>query len=224
MKFKKSKSIFVTSVLTIGISVITAPSIFAATLPTNNYTVKSGDCLSVIAKQHGESLNNLRKVNNKWNDSIYSGQILKVNGTTSSTSVQTKPTAIKNESTKYTASDLRLLSRLITAEAQGESYDAQVAVGAVVVNRVKSSSFPNSISAVINQKTTSSYEFTPVQNGNINKPAQASAIKAAKEALAGNDPTKNALFFFSGSTPKALTAPQPVSVKIDDLTFVSMLR
>ena len=105
-----------------------------------------------------------------------------------------------------------MLARLITAEAQGEPYNAQVAVGAVVVNRVKHDLFPNSISAVINQRTNGNYEFTPVLNGNINRPASESAVKAAREALSGNDPTNNALFFYDGVTPKALTLPQPVSI------------
>lgn len=223
IKFKSFKSIVLTSVVTIGISVITSPNLFAATLTSNTYTVKNGDCLSVIAKSHGESLNDLRKANNKWDDFIFARQVLKMPVTTSSEE-QTRPKVIKNTAIKYTASEVNLLSRLITAEAQGESYNAQVAVGAVVVNRVKSSCFPNSISAVINQKTNNSYEFTPVLNGNINKPAQANAVKAANEALSGNDPTNKALFFYNGNTPKALTLPQPVSIKIDNLTFVHMLK
>ena len=218
IKFKSFKSVFLTSVLTIGISVISAPNLFAATL-TNTYIVKSGDCLSLIAQKYGESLNNLRKDNNKWDDSIFPEQVLNVPVTTSSTATQTKPMAIK-----YTASDVDMLSRLITAEAGGESYNAQVAVGAVVVNRVKSSFFPDSISAVINQKTNGNYEFTPVLNGNINKPANESAVKAAYEALSGNDPSNKALFFYSGSAPKALTLPQPVSIRIDNLTFIYMLK
>ena len=218
VKFKSVKSIFLTSVLTIGISVITSPNIFAATL-TNTYTVRSGDCLSSIAYKYGESLNNLRKSNNKWDDSIFPEQVLNVTVTTSSAVSQNKSMSIK-----YTSSDVDMLSRLITAEAQGESYSAQVAVGAVVVNRVKSSFFPNSINDVINQKTNGNYEFTPVLNGNINKPANASAVKAAYEALSGNDPTNKALFFYSGNAPKALTLPQPVSVIIDNLTFVCMLK
>jgi spore germination cell wall hydrolase CwlJ-like protein len=218
INFKSFKSIFITSVLTIGISVISSPNIFAATL-TNTYTVKSGDCLSSIAQKYGESLNNLRKANNKWDDSIFPQQVLNVPVTTSSTVAQNKHIAIK-----YTTSDVDMLSRLITAEAGGESYNAQVAVGAVVVNRVKSSFFPNSISAVINQKTNGNYEFTPVLNGNINKTANESAVNAAYKALSGNDPTNEALFFYSGNTPNGLTSPQPVSIRIDDLTFVCMLK
>jgi len=140
---------------------------------------------------------------------------IKTYGTTSSITV-------KNEAIKYTASDLNLLARLITAEAGGESYNAQVAVGAVVVNRVRSSSFPNTISAVINQKTNGSYEFTPILNGNINRPAQANAVKAANEALSGNDPTNNALFFYSGNSPTGANLSQSVYIKIDHLTFIKI--
>ena len=163
------------------------------------------------AAEEKQALNDLKKANIKQNESTR--QVVETSGTSSS-----GPRAIK-----YTASDLNLLARLITAEAGGESYNAQVAVGAVVVNRVKSSSFPNSISAVINQKTNGSYEFTPVLNGNINRTAQGSAVRAANEALGGNDPTNNALFFYSGNAPKELTLPQPVSIKIDNLTFINML-
>lgn len=157
-----------------------------------------------------QALSDLKKADNKRKES--SKLVIKTPGATSST------TAVIN-----TASDLDLLSRLITAEAGGESYNAQVAVGAVVINRVKSSSFPNSISDVINEKTNGFYQFTPVLNGNINRPAYESSIRAAKEALSGNDPTNNALFFYSGEAPKALTQPQPVSIKIDNLTFLYML-
>ncbi|MBU3142601.1 cell wall hydrolase [Clostridium sp. CF012] len=218
-KFKPLRTIFLTSVLTIGVSVIASQSTLAATLTTGPYTVKSGDCLSVIAQKHGESLSDLRKANNIWNDFIFPGQILKVTVTNSSAAEQTKPTAIK-----YTASDLDMLARLITAEAQGEPYEAQVAVGAVVVNRVKHELFPNSIGAVINQRTNGNYEFTPVLNGNINRPANESAVKAAQAALSGNDPTNKALFFYDGVTPKALTEPQPVSIVIGNITFVYLIK
>ena len=217
MKFKTLKTILLTSALTMGIPMLASQNVFADTLST--YTVKSGDCLSVIALNYGESLDNLRKANNIWNDFIFPGQVLKVPVADSSTAAQAKPTPIK-----YTASDLDMLARLITAEAQGETYNAQVAVGAVVVNRVKHELFPNSISAVINQKTNGNYEFTPVLNGNINKPATESAAKAAYEALSGIDPTNNALFFYNGTTPKALTSPQPVSIVIGNLTFVYLIK
>ena len=137
--------------------------------------------------------------------------------------INTPAVSRSNTAQTSTSSDLDLLARLITAEAGGESYNAQVAVGAVVLNRVKSSSFPNSISEVINQKTYGHYEFTPVLNGNINRPAFPSAVRAASEALSGNDPTNNALFFYSGAKPEGLTLPQPVAIIIDNLTFINMM-
>ena len=177
--------------------------------------------LDAEEKQYGAQLiiaqaAELRQATEKSKEA--SKQVLKTPEANSSTTAQTRPVAIKSE-----AGDLDLLARIITAEAGGESYNAQVAVGAVVLNRVKSSSFPNSISEVINQKTNGNYEFTPVLNGNINRPAQASAVQAANEALRGNDPTNNALFFYSGNAPEALTLQQPVSIKIGNLTFIYML-
>ena len=163
---------------------------------------------------------NSKNVNNKHKN--YQKQVIKTTKPTRSTTVKMRPIVSKNAAIQYTSSDLNLLARLITAEAGGESYNAQVAVGAVVVNRVKSSSFPNTISAVINQKTSGNYEFTPVLNGNINRMAQSNAIKAANAALSGNDPTSNALFFYSGNAPTGLTSPQPFSIKIDNMTFINM--
>ena len=213
IKFKNLKHVYLTSVLTIGISVIASHNLLAATLTTETYTVKSGDCLSRIAQNYGETLNNLRKANDKWDDFIIPGQVIKIPVT------QAKPVAIK-----YNASDLDMLARLISAESQGEPYNAQVAVGAVVVNRVKHDLFPNSISTVINQRTNGNYEFTPVLNGNIKRPATESSVKAAHEALSGTDPTNKALFFYDGATPKALTLPQPVSIVIGNLTFVHLIK
>jgi len=105
-----------------------------------------------------------------------------------------------------------LLARLINAEAGGESYNAQVAVGAVVMNRVKSNRFPNSISAVINQKCNGSYQFGCVQNGSIKRPAPASDNKAALSAINGTNPIKNALFFNNGIRKAG-------SIKIGNLVF-----
>lgn len=93
----------------------------------------------------------------------------------------------------YKNSDVTLLARLVTAEAKGEPYRGQVAVAAVVLNRIKSSSFPNSIPDVIYEPGA----FSPVANGEIWKEPISSAIKATHEALNGTDPAYGALFFFN---------------------------
>lgn len=91
-------------------------------------------------------------------------------------------------------SDVQLLARAINGEARGEPYEGQVAVGAVILNRVKSSNFPNTIAGVIYEPGA----FTAVSDGQINVPIQESStvVKAARDALNGWDPTRwsNILF------------------------------
>lgn len=92
--------------------------------------------------------------------------------------------------------DVYLLARLISAEARGEPYIGQVAVGAVVLNRVEHPSFPNSISGVIYQ----SGAFSCLQDGQFDQPISDSAYRAAREALNGYDPTGGAIYYFNPAT------------------------
>ena len=96
------------------------------------------------------------------------------------------------------ASDLQLMARAINGEARGEPYEGQVAVGAVILNRVKSSKFPNTIAGVIYQ----SGAFTAVSDGQINMPiAENSTVyKAAQDALNVWDPTNGCLYYFNPDT------------------------
>lgn len=93
-------------------------------------------------------------------------------------------------------SDVYLLARLISAEARGEPYVGQVAVGAVVLNRVDHPSFPNSISEVIYQP----WAFTCVYDGQFDQPIAESAYRAAQDALNGSDPTNGAIYYFNPAT------------------------
>jgi N-acetylmuramoyl-L-alanine amidase len=116
----------------------------------------------------------------------------------------------------YKSSDVNLLARLVTAEAKGEPYKGQVAVAAVVLNRVKSSSFPNSIPDVIYQPGA----FSPVQNGEIWKDPVSSAISAVNEALRGTDPAYGALFFFNpAKTTNAYIWSRPEIIQIGNHIF-----
>jgi N-acetylmuramoyl-L-alanine amidase len=90
-----------------------------------------------------------------------------------------------------------LLSRLVEAEAKGESYEGKVAIATVVLNRVESTQFPNSVTSVIHEVVGNAYAFTPVQNGEINKPASKEAKEAVEEALTRKDRLQNSLFFYN---------------------------
>lgn len=95
-------------------------------------------------------------------------------------------------------SDIQLLARAINGEARGEPYEGQVAVGAVILNRVKDSRFPNSISGVIYQ----SGAFTAVSDGQINVTIKedTTVYKAARDAMNGWDPTGGCVYYFNPST------------------------
>lgn len=94
------------------------------------------------------------------------------------------------------SSNVNLLSRLVYGEARGESYSGQVAVAAVVLNRVKHSSFPNSVSGVIYQKGA----FDAVSDGQINMTPDSTAKKAAQDAINGWDPSYGAIYYFNPNT------------------------
>ncbi len=92
--------------------------------------------------------------------------------------------------------NIELLARVINGEARGEPYEGQVAVGAVVLNRVEHPSFPNSISGVVYQKGA----FTAVDDGQINAQMYASSRRAARDALNGWDPTNGAIYYYNPKT------------------------
>ncbi|MCI5662682.1 MAG: spore cortex-lytic enzyme [Clostridia bacterium] len=99
-------------------------------------------------------------------------------------------------STTILSADHRLLAKLVYAEARGETYKGQVAVAAVVLNRVRSASFPNTISGVIYQTNA----FTCVNNGSINNTPDSSCIRAARDAMNGWDPTGGCLYYYNPKT------------------------
>ncbi len=94
------------------------------------------------------------------------------------------------------AGDTALLARLISAEARGEPYSGQVAVGAVVLNRMKHPSFPNTMSGVIYQPGA----FSCMADGQFNQPVADSCYQAARDALNGWDPSGGAIYYFNPST------------------------
>lgn len=131
--------------------------------------------------------------------------------------------ANQNESTAaeeayhYNQQDLQLLAQLINGEARGEPFIGQVAVGAVVINRIKSPQFPNTMREVIFQKG----QFTCVSDGQFYLRPSKTAYEAAKRALAGEDPSRGALFFYNPRTAKTLwwLERRPITVIIGNHVF-----
>ncbi|MBO5737643.1 MAG: spore cortex-lytic enzyme, partial [Clostridia bacterium] len=93
----------------------------------------------------------------------------------------------------YTSSEMYLLAKTIYAEGRGEPYVGQVAIGAVIMNRIRSAAFPNTISGVVYQKGA----FTAVDDGQINLTPNETALKAARDAINGWDPTGGALYYYN---------------------------
>ncbi len=116
---------------------------------------------------------------------------------------------------KYQA-DVNLLARVVFGESRGEPYKGQVAVAAVVLNRVDSASFPNSISGVVYQPRA----FSIVDDGQINMTPNSDAIRAAKDAYNGYDPTGGCLFYYNpAKTTSQWMLNKPIYLRIGTHVF-----
>ena len=114
--------------------------------------------------------------------------------------------------------DVALLARLISAEARGEPYSGQVAVGAVVLNRIKHPSFPSTLAGVIYQKGA----FSCLEDGQFYKPVSDSAYRAARDAMNGWDPSGGAIYYFNPATATSRWIwSRPVIVVIGSHRFCS---
>ncbi|WP_231848310.1 LysM peptidoglycan-binding domain-containing protein [Tepidanaerobacter acetatoxydans] len=173
-------------------------------------TVKKGDTLYLISKNYGVSIDDLKVINGLWGNEIYVGMKLLIPSKASSSTQKTSDLPSRGGISRgqyikygtgvyHTLEERALLARLIEAEAEGEPYIGKVAVGAVVVNRVLSDKFPNTIKDVIyHVDETGAYQFEPVLDGRLFTVVVSSdSYKAADEALGGLDPTGGALFFFN---------------------------
>jgi N-acetylmuramoyl-L-alanine amidase len=171
--------------LVIATGLIFSMSAFTLTAQTEaatTYKVQSGETYYKIATKFGVPVQNLMKTNNAKSSLLYVGQNLVIPDATIS------------------AADKDLMARLVRAEAVGEPYAGKVAVATVILNRVDSPDFPNSIRSVINQISNGYYAFTPVQNGQINQPADAASRQAVNEAIAFRGQGSGSLFFYNPNT------------------------
>lgn len=186
------------------------------------YTVQPGDTLYLIALKHGTSYQEIITDNNLVSTVIYPGMVLYLSGSGSKTATSTQAAPQVSRGgifSRPSPEDVDLLARLITAEADGEPYEGKVGVGAVVLNRVAAPGFPKTIHDVIYQQGNGYYQFTPVENGWINRPASSESLKAAKEALGGADPTNGAIYFFANYSQSLWLKSRPVSKTIGNVIF-----
>ncbi|UYO36709.1 cell wall hydrolase [Bacillus zhangzhouensis] len=113
-----------------------------------------------------------------------------------STSTEEKSSKPRPSGKQYSNEEMDLLSRLVHAEAKGESYEGKKAVASVILNRVEHRSFPDSVKGVIYQRNA----FQPVSNGSIHNKADQDSIKAVKQVVKEHDRTTNAIYFYNPKT------------------------
>ncbi len=180
------------------------------------YTVKEGDTLYDIAGNYQVLLRELMRVNNISGSLIRPGDVLKLPENIVADGNMSRGGISRDE--------LMLLAKLIYAEARGESFEGQVAVGAVIMNRLASPYFPKTINEVVFQKSHRVYQFSPVGDGSINLEPDENAFEAAAQALSGKDPTGGALFFYNPDISKdQWIRTLPVVTRIGNHVFARSL-
>lgn len=230
----KSRKQFIAFTAAVVLTAVTAIVCFAGVLPTASDAQES-----VVIKQGstGSQVKTIQTKLKNWGyytgsvDGIFGSQTAaavkyfqRKNGLTADGIVGSKTAAAmgitlssgSSSNSGYTSSDTNLLARCISAEARGEPYLGQVAVAAVILNRVKHPDFPNSISGVIYQP----WAFSSVNDGQINSSPTQSALNAARDALNGWDPTNGCIYFYNpAKTTNSWITSRTVMLVIGDHYF-----
>ena len=175
--------------LAVAAGLIVSMSAFALTNQSNAATtthkVQRGETYWKIANKLGVPVTSLMQANHTTNSKLYAGQNIVIPNSTVS------------------AADKELMARLVHAEAGGEPYAGKVAVATVILNRLKSPNFPNTIKGVVYQVESGHYAFTPVQDGRIKLPADADSRRAVNEAIAYSGKGQGSLYFYNPKTAKS---------------------
>lgn len=169
----------------------------------------SGEVDGIFGSQTQKAVKNFQNKNGLTADGIVGTQTLKKLGLSTSG-------ATSSGQNSTSSNDEYLLARIISAEARGEPYTGQVAVGAVVLNRVSHPSFPNTIAGVIYQKGA----FSALDDGQFDEPIADSAYRAAREALSGSDPTGGCIYYYNPKTAtNAWIRTLPITTRIGNHVF-----
>ncbi|MDP4083213.1 MAG: cell wall hydrolase [Bacillota bacterium] len=177
---KKIKKLVIATGLLLSISF--GASTIHSEAATTTHKVQYGETYWKIAVKYGVPVKTLMQANVATSSSLYAGRNIVIPNSTVSDA------------------DKELMARLVHAEAVGEPYAGKVAVATVILNRVSNPNFPNTVRGVIYQISNGHYAFTPVQNGQINQPADAASKEAVNEALAFRGQGKGSLFFYNPKT------------------------
>lgn len=202
MKKINKRKVKILSIVIIGIILVNVIFFLNQSIATSKYGSKGSEVTTIQTKLK------------RWGyyagaiDGIYGGQTVKavklfqskngltVDGVAGIKTLNAMGIYSTTSSSSSSSADLNLLTRIVYAEARGEVYAGQVAIAAVVLNRVRNSSFPNSIAGVIYQPGA----FTAVSDGQINLTPDSTARKAAQDALNGWDPTYGSIYYFNPNT------------------------
>lgn len=175
-----------------------------------DYYVGPGDTLYDLARDFSTTIGTILALNNKENSSLRSGEKIRlpIHNLTSH--------QILNH--RISKKELDLLARAVYGESRGEPYAGQIAVAAVIINRVLSRQFPNTFAEVIYQRG----QFSAVGDGQINLRPNQTAYRAARAALNGSDPTNGALYFYNPKTATRVSffKGRRVITKIGEHVFV----
>lgn len=217
---------------------LVAVSLFSASVITENYSSDSGAAISALSKL-GSRGEEVRRVQKKLKElGYYKGSVDGIYGSATQKAVKAfqkncgitadgiaGPKTLKflglgssssSNSGSYSQSDINLLAKLIAAEARGENYKGQVAVGAVVLNRVEHASFPDTIAGVIYQKGA----FSCVNDSNWGVAANETSMKAARDCINGWDPSGGAIYYYNPKkTSNAFMHSRPIITVIGNHRF-----
>ena len=174
----------------------------SSVIGAESYTVQAGDTLAGIAEANGTTVAALKARNGLASEALNAGDRLQV---------------IVPEFMDPATADVALLAKLIQVEAGYESYQGKLAIANVVLNRVKSGRFPDTVSGVI----YAAGQFPPARNGNLQTlSASSESVQAAKEALAGENNVPGALYFFNPKLEPAKAKKASVVKTIGNHMFV----
>ncbi|MGM9525664.1 MAG: cell wall hydrolase [Peptococcaceae bacterium] len=165
-----------------------------------SHRVAVGESLYLLAKRYGCTVDDIKKRNGLTSDVIQAGVVLKIpaTGSTTGSTSSTAVTSSRGDSYQrtYTQEEWDMLAQVVYGEARGEVYEGQVAVAAVVLNRLESTEFPNTLYGVIFQKNA----FTCVNDGQYYLRPNRTAYEAALDAMQGSDPTGGCLYYWNPVT------------------------